>query len=276
MTLGLILILSILGITSAETESWQCRNDLEIRCRSGKCEAATENGFTPMSVNFDETGSMSVCAYTGCWEGVGKVSKEADFLILSGQNLKFSTSDSADMNENIAIILDRKDNIAMLKAGGFAHPLICKKSGQTAIGGLPAFEQYKVKVSTAKPKPIKLAGNRDARMFRTRLREALADGVNFAGHFVLATWGCGTSCLQGAIIDTNTGVVYFPEELSGMSFGYIDDEVEPLQYQKDSKLFILSGNPGNGKNPVEGAYYLIWEGTKFKQVKFIAGDSPLK
>jgi hypothetical protein len=270
MTFGLILILSILGVTSPKTETWQCRNDVQIVCTGGKCEAETKDAFTPMSVSFDDTGMMSVCAYTGCWEGTGEVSKKNNFMMLSGENLKFSTSDSKDMYEHIAITLDRRDNVAMLKAGEFAHPLLCEKKVQKS--DTPTFDQYKVKISTAKPKPIKFSGNKDARMFRTRLKEAYKEGVNFAGHFVFATWGCGTSCQQGAIIDTKTGVVYFPKELNVMTFRYIDEDVEPLQFQKDSKLFILNGYPGTGEDNLEGAYYFVWEGTKFKQVKFVVDD----
>ncbi len=124
MTFGLIFILSIFGLASIETESWQCRNDVEVHCAEGKCDAKKSGEFTPMSVSFDGLGKMSVCAYTGCWEGVGKVSSSDNFMILNGQNLKFSTS---DMKQNIAIILDKTDNVATLKAGSFAQPLVCEK-----------------------------------------------------------------------------------------------------------------------------------------------------
>jgi hypothetical protein len=266
MKLFTILILSILFAVTSQGKSWECRNDMEITCSNGKCEAKIADGFTPMSVSFDDSGKMSVCAYTGCWEGTGKVAKDGDFLMLSGQNLKFSTS--ADMNQNIAITLDRSDNIAMLKAGGFAHPLVCKTGGQNV--DTPTFEDHKVNVFDGQPKPIKFSGNPNARMFRTRLGEALNGGVNFAGHFIFASWGCGTSCLQGAIIDTKTGIVYFPEEIRVMTFGYLDDDEQPLEYEKDSNLFILRGASGEDDNSEEGTYYLVWEGTKFKQVKFVA------
>jgi hypothetical protein len=268
MKIGLILILSIFALTGiAEAkESWQCRNDLEITCENGKCDAKTEDGFTPMSVNIDDTGAMNVCAYSGCWTGSGQVFTTQKFLTLNASNLKFSTSDD---RANISITLDRTDNVAIIKAGSFAQPLVCQKNGQSA--DVPTFDDYKVKVSSTQPKPIKFSGNRDARMFRTRLREARKDGVNFAGHFIFATWGCGTSCLQGAIINTKTGVVYFPKELGGMSFGPSTADIagEPLQYKKDSKLFILIGTAGNSKDYTGGTYYLVWQGTKFKQVKFV-------
>jgi hypothetical protein len=46
---------------------------------------------------------------------------------------------------------------------------------------------------------------RAAREFRTRLREAARDKPNFAGRFIGTTLGCGTECVQGAIIDARTG-----------------------------------------------------------------------
>ncbi len=224
-----------------------------------------------MSVTFDDSGSISVCAYTGCWEGTGKVFDGGDFFSLTGHGLKFSTS--PERTENIAISLDRRDNIAVLKAGAFAHPLICKKSGEEA--DVPTFEQYAVKVSNAKPKPIVFRGNPDARMFRTRLKESLKDGINFAGHFIFTYWGCGTSCIQGAIINAKTGVVYFPEELGGVGFGFgnagLEIADEPLQYRKDSRLFILTGYRGGTE--ISGVSYLVWEGTRFRLAKFIEGDA---
>ena len=139
--------------------------------------------------------------------------------------------------------------------------------------GTPTFEQYRVKVSSAKPKPINFSKNKEARMFRTRLNDALKEGVNFAGHFIYTGWGCGTGCAIGAVIDTHTGIVYLPDELGGMGFGVGGVPVadKPLQYRKDSKLFILSGSAANGRG--EGVTYLVWEGTKFRQVKFVrSGD----
>ena len=38
MILSFILSLSFLG-AGASTEMWQCRNDVEISCAAGKCEA---------------------------------------------------------------------------------------------------------------------------------------------------------------------------------------------------------------------------------------------
>ncbi len=110
-------------------ESWQCRNDLEVLCSREGCEAETGDAFTPMSVSFTSTGAMSVCAYTGCWEGSGEAVGSGDFLVLIGHHLEFSTyPDSESAKEDIVIVIDRADGVATLKAGHFAHPLLCVKA----------------------------------------------------------------------------------------------------------------------------------------------------
>ena len=267
MTFRLIVIL-MLFCAPIFGQSWQCRNDLEISCASGNCKAKTKSGFTPMSVSFNDMGKMSVCAYSGCWRGVGEVFRNSNFITLIGNDLKFSTSNNAKkVGQRIAITLDKKDNIAVLKVGAFAHPLICESK-------LPEFVDHKIKVSKAKSRPINFRSHKDARMFRTRLRRAARGKANFAGHFIYANWGCGTSCLFGAIINTRTGDVYFPKELAGMSldYGETDDEVETLQFKRNSRLFIIKGYEGNAEETKKGTSYLVWQGTKFKRIKFIRSE----
>lgn len=107
---------------------WRCTNDLEVRCTDGACEAEIGDGFTPMSVIVDDSGAMSVCAYSGCWEGSGEVLESQQFLVLIGHGLGLSTSrDLESANEDIVVAVDRADGIATLKAGEFVHPLLCKR-----------------------------------------------------------------------------------------------------------------------------------------------------
>ena len=111
---------------AVSTTGWQCRNDLEISCDAEACEQ--QDGFTPMDVHVDDAGAMSVCAYSGCWEGTGTVVKSEPFIVFTGHNLAFSAApDSEDGKENIIIVLDTADQVAILKAGAFAHPLRCEK-----------------------------------------------------------------------------------------------------------------------------------------------------
>jgi len=76
-----------LPTAKAPIESWQCRNELEISCNAERCEAAVD--FTPMSVTFDDSGWISVCAYSGCSEGSGTVTRGGRFILLTGLDLPF-------------------------------------------------------------------------------------------------------------------------------------------------------------------------------------------
>lgn len=133
----------------------------------------------------------------------------------------------------------------------------------------PTFNQYVVKVEKIKSVKVNLKSHKDAKRFRTNLRNAAKKGVNFAGHFILMTMGCGTNCTDSAIIDARNGKVFFPDELGPFMFGLCDlpDDTETFVYRANSRLLVLSGMRGEGGRC--GIYYLEWTGTKFKQVKFV-------
>lgn len=52
--------------------------------------------------------------------------------------------------------------------------------------------------------------DKSARMFRTRIRDGLAEEANFNGHYSFITFGCGTSCVMSYITETRTGKVFEP------------------------------------------------------------------
>ena len=103
----------------------------------------------------------------------------------------------------------------------------------------PTFTQYAAEVETIKNTQVNLKSHKYANNYRTNLRNAAKEGVNFAGHYILTTWGCGTNCSQTAIIDARNGQVFFPEELGGSIFGFCElpDDTEPIVYKADSRLF---------------------------------------
>lgn len=146
-------------------------------------------------------------------------------------------------------------------------------SGQTADD--PAFAKYKVRVEKLKPVTVDLKSHKNARMFRTNLREAAKGGVNFAGHYTIATWGCGTNCTESGIIDQRNGRVFFPRQLEGVGNGLAawSDDLETLVFKPESNLLILNGLVGgsdlNYTNPKQGIHYLLWNGSTFREVKFV-------
>lgn len=117
-------------------------------------------------------------------------------------------------------------------------------------------------------KDIRFRADPDTRRFRTVLREALAEGVDFAGHYIIASWGCGTSCLVNAIIDARTGNVYWPKQL-GVIYSLFD---EPINYRADSRLLVLSV-PTSEKGDVRRDSYYEWKGHRLRLLRTVQGKS---
>jgi hypothetical protein len=86
--------------------------------------------------------------------------------------------------------------------------------------------------------------SRAAREFRTRLREAAREKPNFAGHFIVTTWGCGTECVEGAIIDARTGRVFMlPFTLCCWDpVVGVDDGFKPVEFRVNSSLHSPFGS----------------------------------
>lgn len=131
----------------------------------------------------------------------------------------------------------------------------------------PRFENYRVgKISQGKSATLKL-NSPNARMFRTRLGENAAGGVNFAGHYVLATWGCGSGCRSLAIIDVQTGRVYFT--LSLMLVGTaMYQELDPLEFRADSRLLKVVGSRNDQG---VGTYFYEWKNNRLRLVRAYEG-----
>jgi len=53
-----------------------------------------------------------------------------------------------------------------------------------------------------------------AKRYRTVISgEYAKQEVNFANHYVVTTWGCGSGCVSGAMVDSRNGTVYpLPED----------------------------------------------------------------
>jgi len=132
--------------------------------------------------------------------------------------------------------------------------------------GVPQFKDYPAgKIYRGKNAPVKLT-NSDERMFRTRLTEAAKQKPNFAGHYVLTSWGCGTECLSGAAIDVRTGKVSF-FDFSICCWGTnVDENFEAINFRPDSKLIIFSGMR-NEKDGDDGAHFYKFENGRFVFIK---------
>lgn len=73
--------------------------------------------------------------------------------------------------------------------------------------------------------------------FRAKLHNALEQPANFAGEYVLTAWGCGSSCLDGAVVSLRTGqVVSLPGTICCWK-----GEGERLIIRPDSRLLVAAG-----------------------------------
>ena len=79
----------------------------------------------------------------------------------------------------------------------------------------PQFRDFAVtNLFRGKPVDVDLASHPEAPHYRTQLRRQAAQGPDFAGHYRIATWGCGSSCAAFAIVDSESGRVYFPPRIA--------------------------------------------------------------
>jgi hypothetical protein len=118
---------------------------------------------------------------------------------------------------------------------------------------------------------VKLPNSSD-RIFRTPLTEASRQPPNFAGHYVLATWGCGTECIMGAAVDVVTGkVVWLPASICCAQG--IDKNFQPIVARIDSRLIVLSG-PRNKQDGDDAAHYYSIEGDRFLFVADVPRPMP--
>lgn len=110
----------------AQAETWHCRNDVEVQCGAGGCSAAAEGGFTPMDLAFADDGGLSLCAYSGCWEGSGELLARAPWLVVGARGLPWSDSHGGpDRMSGVLVAFDPIDRVALVKAGGWALPMRC-------------------------------------------------------------------------------------------------------------------------------------------------------
>ncbi len=81
-------------------------------------------------------------------------------------------------------------------------------------------------------------------------------GPNFAGHYALISWGCGSGCAQTGVVNLKTGnFVPLPGDDFIHSFHVAPSAYDfmPSSFSIDSKLFVLIGELGETKE--NGAFY---------------------
>jgi hypothetical protein len=112
---------------------------------------------------------------------------------------------------------------------------------------LAQFERYPVTEVYRGPvrMPDFQGRDRDAKDYRTQIRNGIKEGPNFAGRYKVIQFGCGTGCTFVYVADVSTGRVYsFPH-------GGEDDQELRLEYRISSNLIRAWWIPPNSpRDPV--------------------------
>ena len=149
----------------------------------------------------------------------------------------------------------------------------------------PAFRQYPA--AAGLQGRMQLPRIRDAaeHEFRTELRQAITKGYdvveggteherpgpNFSGHYVLVQWGCGTSCMNGALIDANTGAVLRLPRIPGAEqtgFAIPTIDMQSLLFRTDSRLLGVE-NVADSET-----WYFVLEGGRWRFLRKVPTRPP--
>jgi hypothetical protein len=98
------------------------------------------------------------------------------------------------------------------------------------------FSQFPVDVYKGKLAAPNFNTDTEAYSFRTQIRNQCKDkGINFAGHYTIAKWGCGSDCQTVAIVDRLDGKIYY-SNLSKIN----NDIAYGLKCRPNSRMLILN------------------------------------
>lgn len=114
----------IVGASPAQAHDFSCRNEAaEVRCGGGKCEVETES-FTPMQLT--RVGLVvTLCAYSGCWEGRIRFSRSRSGVQFLQARLGPAQSGSETDESMLSIMFSRRDRTAQIIWNGFFSVLEC-------------------------------------------------------------------------------------------------------------------------------------------------------
>lgn len=105
-------------------------------------------------------------------------------------------------------------------------------------------------------------------MFRTRIRWTKRDPVNFAGEYVLSTWGCGLQCVMGVAVNARTGkVVSLPGSICCWKGNYSIGELGQVIFRENSRLLVLGGLIN--EQGIHGAHFYELRNDEFVYIKTI-------
>ncbi len=182
-----------------------------------------------------------------------------DYLILSEKltKVKVVKDDEIDNFPTFEILIGYRDEVIIGENIDYSDVEIYRKYNPKT-----SFEDYQVAVYEGKLTDPDFSTDPGAKRFITRIKNECAKGINFAGQYTLVTWGCGSPCQSGVVVDRKTGAIFGGY---GTALG--------SEFKKDSKMIIRNvGAIDTTTSLIEVCAYCdvsheIWTGTEFEEVE---------
>jgi hypothetical protein len=174
-----------------------------------------------------------------------------------------SSQSAAVPDSDVVVELDTNlPGVANSAVNAIALTPWARAHGAPAFGDYPAGEVYH-----GRPALVDLRSAPGARQYRTVLTKNARRGANFAGRYTIVEWGCGSPCVQFAIIDAPTGriLLYQPDSTYTRS---------PM-YRLDSRLLVEdpTGAVTDTAGHLEGVVtYYQWTGLELRPVHTLNVD----
>ncbi|MEM7105719.1 MAG: hypothetical protein AAF502_21455 [Bacteroidota bacterium] len=155
------------------------------------------------------------------------------------------------------VLIGYRDDVIISEQIAYDNVEIYKKYSPNT-----SFEDYPAEIYKSNLAEPDFSTAPAAKRFMTRIKEECDKGINFAGHYTLVTWGCGSPCQSGVVVDRKTGQIFGGY---GTSLG--------SEFKKDSKMIIKNvGAIDRTTNLIEVCAYCevaheIWTGTAFKEIE---------
>lgn len=130
--------------------------------------------------------------------------------------------------------------------------------------GVPQFKDYPSKVYVGPTAKLDVSSEY-ARDFKTKFNQALKQKPNFAGEYVIATWGCGAGCQSFNFVNKRTGKV-LDNEFGGQEEGEMVSE-----HKASSNLLVTTEDSYDSEYNFLGksTNFYVLKGDKFQLIKSI-------
>jgi hypothetical protein len=95
---------------------------------------------------------------------------------------------------------------------------------------------------------------------RLRLQDSVysTSRANYAGRYFVAIWGCGTTCVVGAIVEARSGRIIALPTVSG--WHDVHDKFEGIDFRHNSRLLVLSGARDEKDGDMGRHFYVLDNG----------------